>query len=722
LFYTFYMKKIIKIVVVSFLGMICNALFGQKEEIQVTDLLKIKTASAPIFSPDKQYVLYQQNGTIVSKDNIHEYDNYATLVLYSLAEKTSQKLTDEKKNVSSPNFSPDGKYISFIRTEAGKTQIYLMDRKGGEPFAIGNGNYGAQSYQWSSDGKFIYYTSSISLNKLVNDTLLNPKKLLPDLFLEKSGISTNQFLLANKSKANPNGSLDEIRSYLSLNETEKKAKVFSKLNFQDETNTNSEVKTNLLFKIDLSNYATSILVNPLFDNWIDFQINSTNTLIYAIRPVKKSVHPDKIQETEIIVYNLVSGTSNVLKAKDGIRLSNVLVSDDEKYMVYAESVIGSVKNATYYMAPLAKLTEAKSIPIDRVITQMQFNKSSSKLFFSMQDHGGVPLLSYQLNSGEVKFIRNDISEGILGFDELNDSFVYGKTFIQNPFEIYLWDGEKEEQISNLNSEWLKNKKLSFPEKHSFKNEKGLIIDYWVMKPIGFDTYKKYPLMLEIHGGPTAMWGTGELSMWHEFQYYAAKGYGIVYANPRGSGGYGTDFMASNVKDWGKGPMDDVMKALELTIKEGWADTSKLAVTGGSYAGYLVSYIIGHSNRFKVACAQRGVYELSTFFGEGNAWRLVPNYFGGYPWEKTTKQLLDKESPLTYVQQIKTPLIIFHGEVDLRTGVIQSEMLYKSLKVLNREVEYVRHPGASHEITRSGNNRQRIDQMLRTYEYFSRFIK
>jgi dipeptidyl aminopeptidase/acylaminoacyl peptidase len=353
---------------------------------------------------------------------------------------------------------------------------------------------------------------------------------------------------------------------------------------------------------------------------------------------------------------------------------------------------------------------------------MQFNKSSSKLFFSMQDHGGAPLLSYQLSSGEVKFIRNDISEGILGFDELNDSFVYGKTFIQNPFEIYLWDGEKEEQISNLNSEWLKNKKLSFPEKHSFKNEKGLIIDYWVMKPIGFDTYKKYPLMLEIHGGPTAMWGTGELSMWHEFQYYAAKGYGIVYANPRGSGGYGTDFMAANVKDWGKGPMDDVMKALDLTIKEGWADTSRLAVTGGSYAGYLVSYIIGHTNRFKVACAQRGVYELSTFFGEGNAWRLVPNYFGGYPWEKTTKQLLDKESPLTYVQQIKTPLIIFHGEVDLRTGVIQSEMLYKSLKVLNREVEYVRHPGASHEITRSGNNRQRIDQMLRTYEYFSRFIK
>jgi dipeptidyl aminopeptidase/acylaminoacyl peptidase len=116
-----------------------------------------------------------------------------------------------------------------------------------------------------------------------------------------------------------------------------------------------------------------------------------------------------------------------------------------------------------------------------------------------------------------------------------------------------------------------------------------------------------------------------------------------------------------------------------------------------------------------------VYDLSTFFGEGNAWRLVPNYFGGYPWQKNVQELLDEESPITYVQNITTPYIIFHGENDLRTGVIQSEMLYKSLKVLGREVEYVRHPGATHEITRSGNNRQRIDQMLRTYEFFERFI-
>jgi len=115
-----------------------------------------------------------------------------------------------------------------------------------------------------------------------------------------------------------------------------------------------------------------------------------------------------------------------------------------------------------------------------------------------------------------------------------------------------------------------------------------------------------------------------------------------------------------------------------------------------------------------------VYDLRTFFGEGNAWRLVPNYFGGYPWQPEVLQTLERESPISYVDKITTPYIIFHGESDLRTGVIQSEQLYKSLKVLDRPVEYVRHPGATHEITRSGNNRQRMDQLLRTWEFFERY--
>jgi dipeptidyl aminopeptidase/acylaminoacyl peptidase len=243
-----------------------------------------------------------------------------------------------------------------------------------------------------------------------------------------------------------------------------------------------------------------------------------------------------------------------------------------------------------------------------------------------------------------------------------------------------------------------------------------------MKPSFFEGGKKYPLLLQIHGGPAAMWGPGEASMWHEYQYFASQGYGVVYSNPRGSGGYGASFVKANVNDWGKGPASDVLMSLNKAVSEGWADTSKLLITGGSYAGYLTAWIIAHDKRFKAACSQRGVYDLKTFFGEGNAWRLVPRYFGGYPWEPQVKEVLERESPINYVHNITTPYIIFHGDNDRRTGFVQSEMMYRSLKVLGRPVEYVRHPGATHELTRSGDNRQRIDQMLRTYEFFQRWLR
>jgi dipeptidyl aminopeptidase/acylaminoacyl peptidase len=131
-------------------------------------------------------------------------------------------------------------------------------------------------------------------------------------------------------------------------------------------------------------------------------------------------------------------------------------------------------------------------------------------------------------------------------------------------------------------------------------------------------------------------------------------------------------------------------------------------------------MVGHTDRFKAAAALRGVYDLATFFGEGNAYRLVPEEFGGYPWDPETRRLLEKESPITYVENIKTPLLIIHGSSDNRTGIVQGQMLFRALKQLNRPVEYVRYPGAGHELTRSGEPKQRMDHMLRIIEFFERY--
>jgi dipeptidyl aminopeptidase/acylaminoacyl peptidase len=293
----------------------------------------------------------------------------------------------------------------------------------------------------------------------------------------------------------------------------------------------------------------------------------------------------------------------------------------------------------------------------------------------------------------------------------------------NPWELHRStpDGKVTAPLTTHNSSWLQDRKLSAYEPHTLVTSEGLNVDFWMIKPAGFDPAKKYPLLVSIHGGPSAMWGPGEATTWLELQYFAARGYVIVFSNPRGSGGYGRDFQRANFKDWGTGPAGDVLAAASFAASEPYVDKRRQVVTGGSYGGYLTAWIVGHDHRFKAAVAQRGVYDLATFFGEGNAWFLLPQYWGGYPWEPEVRHVLDRDSPLTYVNDIRTPLLIKHGDTDFRTGVVQSQLLYKSLKQLGRPVEYARYPHATHELSRSGEPRQRLDRLVRFEEFFRRYI-
>jgi dipeptidyl aminopeptidase/acylaminoacyl peptidase len=439
--------------------------------------------------------------------------------------------------------------------------------------------------------------------------------------------------------------------------------------------------------------------------------------------IDSTQHPDRSLESAIFLGDINAGSLKMLLGAEGKAYNTAKLSPSGKWLAFLYGSTAFVDVPALGIMPLnGTAKDIITIPFDRSKGALTWSSDEKYLYFTAQSNGAVPLYRVNISNKQVETLT-DANSGISSFDLRQNKLVFVKTEVADPFDLYTADatGKNITRISSFNYDWVKNKQLSIPEKRSFVNEKGLTVEYWIMKPANFEAGKKYPAILDIHGGPTAMWGPGESSMWHEFQYYCAKGYVVVYSNPRGSGGYGANFLRANINDWGTGPASDVLTALDKSVAEGFIDSSKMAVTGGSYAGYLVAWLISHDQRFKAACSQRGVYDLETFFGEGNAWRLVPNYFGGYPWEAAAKPVLERESPINYVQNIHTPYIIFHGENDLRTGVIQGEMLYRSLKVLGRTVEYVRHPGGTHELTRSGNNRQRIDQMLRTIEFFDRFI-
>ena len=695
-----------------------------KSPMKVTDLLNVKSIGTIALSPNGSK--YAFTVTSIEPDGDSKWDyKYSTRIWLAPADgsQTPRQLTSAKENASQPAWSPDGKTLAFVRAADGNSQIFLLSMEGGEPVQLTKGKYGASAPIWSPDGKQIIFTADISLFDLLTDTLLNPKKEIPKWPFEKPGFTNNSNLSENGAKPDPDGNIQEVRAYLANNEKDNKAKVIDKLQFQEESSTSSEMNFSHLFVIDAkAGSAAKNITSGFFAYGGPRFIGNTGKMLLETN-LDNTSHPDRVQEGEIYIMN--NDGSNLKKYLGAKGINYVLssISPSGKWMAFEEDKVESVSVPTLkIMAIDGDESSAISVAFDRNVGNFKWSTDEKYLYFNAASNGGIILCRYDIANKKVEQLT-DFNSGIGNYALRNNTLIFAKTAIEDPYDIYIGDAQAKntKRVTSFNYDWVKDKNLSIPEKHSFTNEKGMNIEYWVMKPVGYTSGKKYPLLLEIHGGPSSMWGPGESTMWHEYQYFCSKGYGIVYCNPRGSGGYGVDFLRGNVNDWGKGPTSDVLTALDKTVAEGWADTSKLLVTGGSYAGYLVAWIIAHDHRFKAACSQRGVYELNTFFGEGNAWRLVPEYFGGYPWQAQARENLDRESPLTYVKDISTPYIIFHGENDLRTGTVQGEMLYKSLKIMNRPVEYVRHPGATHEITRSGNNRQRIDQMLRTWEFFERWI-
>lgn len=716
------MRKFLLLLLICLAG----SAFSQNgtELIKVTDMLKIKQISSVTFSPDGRQLAFVVNHIEPEADSKWEFRYQNQIYIAPADGSSSPRALTTKESASQPAWSPDGKQLAFVRVADGKPQVFVLSFDGGEPAQYTKFRYGASSPKWSPDGKKILFAAGISLKELLKDAELNPDKEIPKWPYEKPGFSKNEQLLPNSAKPDPDGSLEEIRAYLDNNVNDKKAKVINKLNFQEESTTSAELNFNHFFMMDAMPGAKPVAVTHGFHRFNAAEFTPDGKQLIITGDIDDNQHPDRSLESEIFIADADGKNLKLLLGAEGKNYSSARLSPSGKWLAFQYGNTSFVDIPMLAIMPLnGSEKDIIPIPFDRSKGNLVWSNDEKYIYFSAQSNGGAPVYRADIKTKQVEAL-SDVNSGISSFDLRGNRLAFVKTEVANPFELYAADASMKNsiRISNFNYEWIKNKKLIFPEKKSFVNEKGLTVEYWVMKPVNFEAGKKYPTILNIHGGPTAMWGPGESSMWHEFQYYCAKGYAVVYGNPRGSGGYGAGFLRANINDWGTGPTSDVLTYLDKAGEEGFIDTSRLAVTGGSYAGYLVAWIVGHDQRFKAACSQRGVYDLRTFFGEGNAWRLVPNYFGGYPWEAATKINLERESPITYVENIHTPYLIFHGENDLRTGVIQGEMMYRSLKVLGRTVEYVRHPGGTHELTRSGNNRQRIDQMLRTIEFFDRFIK
>ncbi|HYR93420.1 MAG TPA: S9 family peptidase [Methylomirabilota bacterium] len=269
-------------------------------------------------------------------------------------------------------------------------------------------------------------------------------------------------------------------------------------------------------------------------------------------------------------------------------------------------------------------------------------------------------------------------------------------------------------LTQVNAVLLSSRYVATPERVEFVGADGWKIEGWILKPRGFDPARKWPLVLEVHGGPHGAYGHG---FFHEFQMLVGRGYAVLFTNPRGSHAYGEKFSSACVGDWGGKDYEDLMAGVDHALGLGWVDPKRLYVTGGSYGGFMTNWIVGHTERFRAAATQRSISNNISAFGVSDiGWHFWQYEMGdASPWSEPQK--LVERSPLYYAPRVKTPLLILHAERDLRCPIEQAEQFFTALRLHGVETQFVRFPEDNHDLTRGGKPRNRVEHAKRIADWF-----
>jgi dipeptidyl aminopeptidase/acylaminoacyl peptidase len=340
----------------------------------------------------------------------------------------------------------------------------------------------------------------------------------------------------------------------------------------------------------------------------------------------------------------------------------------------------------------------------------------TRLIFVGSDQGTANVYSVSIDGGDLRAETvgpHQVVSLSLAADTKRFACVYSHATLPGDVACGVL-GASLKTITDVNGELLRARSVVAPERVEFTGADGWKIEGWILKPRGFDPAKKWPLVLEVHGGPHGAYGHG---FFHEFQMLAGRGYAVLYTNPRGSHAYGEKFSTACVGDWGGKDYEDLMAGVDHALALGWVDPRRLYVTGGSYGGFMTNWIIGHTDRFRAAATQRSISNNISAFGVSDiGWHFWEYEMGeASPWKDPAK--LVERSPLTYVPNVKTPLLILHAERDLRCPIEQAEQFFTALRLHGVEAQFVRFPEDNHDLTRGGKPRNRVEHAKRIADWF-----
>jgi dipeptidyl aminopeptidase/acylaminoacyl peptidase len=342
------------------------------------------------------------------------------------------------------------------------------------------------------------------------------------------------------------------------------------------------------------------------------------------------------------------------------------------------------------------------------------------VLFAVEDGGNTPVYQAQADGSTPPTVVLGGDHILTGMDVAAGQAVHSLMTPTALSELYYGD----HQLTEVGKAFTEARDLPSPERFTAVSPDGSEVEAWILRPAGFEAGKKYPLLLNIHGGPFTQYGN---KFFDEFQVYSGAGYAVAYSNPRGSSGYSEEWgrairgPVEGGPGWGTVDYEDLMAVTEEALKRfDFIDPDRLGVMGGSYGGYMTSWIVGHNDRFQVAISERSVNNFVAEGGSSDIGWMFKGELGAYFFEAPDAYL--KVSPSTYAKDITTPLLIIHSENDLRCPVGQAEDLFTILRILKREVEFVRFPVESHELSRSGSPMHRVMRFEIILDWLGRYLK
>ncbi|APB30945.1 alpha/beta hydrolase family protein [Vagococcus teuberi] len=643
------------------------------KKVTTDSLFELNSLSQPVTSGELIFFM---------EHSINKETNKYESRIYSVNKTTNERRlwSGEDVSISQLKLSPNKKWLSFVSKKEKELHLNIQALDGGSSFSIMK-KESFSNYTWNTSSSAIYFIQTKSKNETTETSFEQPKKWDKLTYkLDGSGLldldatyQLSKVMVATKEETILYETKDEFSlDYVSKDESY--AIIGREKDPKDEWDYGITV-----YKLEFSTHSLTCLTNSLPTG--SFYYGKMNATEEELLLTGNTFDFGFVSQNKLYHYNMKTGQLACLTEHLDEEVGDAIVGDFQQ--------------------------QVRGVDIEWL--------STKEFIFPVTHHGKI--LLYQGNlEGHLEKIydeKNHLTDAYLDGNEF--AVTYSTLVEPSALGVLSLSTSELKTVYNPNKSVLTELELSTPHEFWYESEKDVSVQGWYVPPV--TTQKNHPAVLYIHGGPQVCYGE---TFFHEMQYHAANGYGVIMLNPRGGQGYGQEFVSAILGDYGNKDYTDLMTGLDVVLTEHpEIDEKKLVVAGGSYGGFMTNWIVGHSKRFKAAVTQRSISNWISFYGTSD----IGAFFVKYQLLTDLPNISEmwRLSPLAYVENAKTPLLVLHGEEDLRCPKEQGEQMFTAMKRFNVPTEMIVYPKSSHGLSRAGIPNLRVARLTDIANWFDKYL-